>query len=102
MDIERGLRMLLNIRAALKDDNDLSLKIANMGCQAFSSVLDDFILAVFAVDRTAQTYKRVAELHKDTIDEYAELVGDLEELDDEARAQIRAIVNEAHKNADDE
>ena len=96
MDIERGIRALLSIRASLKDDNDLSFKVARYGCQALVSVLDDFIGNVLKLERECADYKFKVRLKDDTIDEYMALVGDLEELDDEAREKIRAIVKEAH------
>lgn len=102
MDVECGVRILLNIRASLKNNNDLSIKVARRGCQSLVSILDEFIGDVLILERECQGYKLMVKLRDDTIDEFMALVGDIEELDEEACEKIRAIVKEAHDNADND
>lgn len=100
MNIESGLGMLLRLRAKMRADTILAVRIFGLSHYSTIDGIDEIINNMLMLERENREKDRVISLKDEAINEYMELVGDLEELDDDARDKIRTIVKEAHSNAD--
>ncbi len=98
----RIVGLLIDIRAALMDDNDLSLKVARMGWIAAVNYLDAAIEKIVKLESLCAMYKRQHADDKEMLDMYRNMLSyyDDNTLSDKRKAELKALVDKWH--AEDE
>lgn len=91
----RIVRMLMDIRAALMDNNDLSLKIARLGWIAAVNYLDAAIENIVKLESLCAIQKRQLEDNKELLEMYSNMLGDYDDntLSYERKVELKALVD---------
>lgn len=100
----RIVGLLMDIRLALMDDNDLSLKVARRGWIAAVNDLDAAIEKIVKLESQCAVYKRQLADDKELLEMYSNMLGDYDDetLSDERKAELKALVNKWQKEDDSE
>lgn len=95
----RIVGLLMDIRLALMDDNDLSLKVARRGWIAAVNDLDAAIEKIVKLESLCAVYKRQHADDKELFEMYSNMLGgyDAETLSDECKAELKALVDKWQK-----
>ncbi len=95
----RIVGLLMDIRSALMDDNDLSLKVARRGWIAAANDLDTAIEKIVKLESQCAIYKRQLADDKELLEMYDNMLGgyDDEILSDERKAELKALVDKWQK-----
>lgn len=87
--------LLMDIRAALMDNNVLSLKVARHGwCTALED-LEKAIEQIITLESMCARYKRQRADDKELLEMYSNMLGDYDDntLSDERKAELKALVD---------
>lgn len=89
-----SIRMLMNLKQALLDDNDLSLKVTRCGSIAAAHHFDDLIEAALDLETDYHSLRNEYIAVREENRMYHELLGDRapDQLLEEEKAQIQALV----------
>ena len=90
----RSVELLMTIRAALMDDNDLSLKVARRGWIAAVNGLDKAIEVIVKLESLCAVYKRQLADNEALMTMYDSMLGGYDNgtLTDERKAELKAMV----------
>lgn len=100
----RSVMLLMDMRSALMDDNDLALSVARRGWIAAVSGLDGAIEVIVKLESMCAAYKRQLADNKELLTMYSDMLGDYDEemLSDERKAELKALVDKWQKEDEDE
>lgn len=95
----RIVGLLLDIRAALMRDNNLSLRVARRGCFAATDALDTTIETLIELESAYEQCKMERDGQKELVEMYSNMLGDYdaETLSDERKAELKALVDKWQK-----
>lgn len=91
----RIVGLLMDIRAALMDNNDLSLKVARRGWYTALAGLENAIEQIITLESLCAIYKRQRADDKELLEMYSNMLGDYDDntLSDERKAELKALVD---------
>lgn len=95
----RWIQMLLAIKQACMEDNDLSNKVCGCGRMAVAHYMDELIACVVKLETACEEYFSAMEIEKNENLEYFELLGGYtpDILDDAQIDEVKAIVKKWHE-----
>ena len=99
----RWIRLLLMIKQACMDDNDLSMKVCGCGKFAVARYMDEMIACVVNLETACEEYFDAMELNENECQEYYELLEGFKPdlLSDAQIAEVKALVKK-WKESDEE
>lgn len=94
-ETQRIVGLLMNIRAALMDNNDLSLKVARRGWIAAVNGLDRAIEIIVKLESLHTMHERQLADNAELLTMYNSMLGGYDEnmLTDERKAELKALVD---------
>ena len=100
----RIVGLLMDIRAALMDNNDLSLKVARRGWCVALRDLEKAIEYIITLESMCVEYKGMIADDKVQLEMYSNMLGDYDAdmLSDERKAELKALVDEWQKEDENE
>lgn len=99
----RIVGLLMDIRAALMDNNVLSLKVARRGwCVAIGDI-EKAIEQIITLESMCAEYKGKLADDKELLEMYSNMLGDYDDtLSDERKAELKALVDKWQKEDETE
>lgn len=87
--------LLMDIRTALMDNNDLSLNVARRGWFAAVNDIDEAIEKIVRLESLCAIQKRQLEDNAELLTMYKSMLGDYDDgtLSDERKAELKALVD---------
>lgn len=91
----RWIQLLLKIKQACMDDNDLSMKVCGCGKFAVARYMDELIACAVKLETACEEYFDVMERNEEENTAYYELLGGYtpDMLTEAERADMKAMVN---------
>ena len=99
----RWIHLLITIKQACMEDNELSMKVTGCGKLAAARYIDDLIACAVKLETACEDYFEAMERNKNECQEYYELIEGFtpDMLSDAQIAEVKAIVKK-WKEADEE
>lgn len=102
--ISRQISTLAHIRDGLKDDNDLSLKVARSGKFVAMRDLEEVIETLLKLERNYLIFRNDYEIYKEQCQEYSDFLSGYtpDILEDERKAEVKALIEKWQKEDEEE
>lgn len=92
-----SIRMLLAAKSAILEDSSLSVPVFHTSNLIAAVKIDDLVSAVMTMETNISEYKRLLEVEDELFGDYV-----LDDLPDEQKEEIRAMVERWKKEDDDD
>ena len=95
---------LMHIRETLKNDNELSLKVAKCGKFTAMRDINDAIETILRLERNYLIFRSDCEIYKEQCREYSDFLGGFtpDILEDERKAEVKALIEKWQKEDEEE
>lgn len=103
-ETRRIVGLLMDIRAALMDNNDLSLKVARRGWYVALEGLENAIEQIITLESMCAMYKRQRADDKEMLEMYRNMLGDYDDntLSDARKAELKVLVDKWQEEDEEE
>ena len=100
----RPITMLLDIKQALMQDNDLSIKVAKCGKQVVADYIDRLVSSVMMLETYCDKYEGYFKIYREECEAYADLLCGLstDQLTADEKEQIKALAQTFIKEDEEE
>lgn len=95
---------LMHIRESLKNDNELSLKVAKCGKFTAMRDINDAIETILRLERNYLIFRSDFEIYKEQCQEYSDFLSGYtpDILEDERKAEVKALVEKWQKEDEED
>lgn len=102
--IPRQISTLMHIRENLKDDNELSLKVARSSKFTAIRDINDVIETLLTLERNYLIFRSDCEIYKEACREYSDFLGGFtpDILEDERKAEVKALIEKWQKEDEED
>lgn len=103
-ELHNAISLLTCLRGRLCCDNDASLKYGQRGKQALKIAIDRATMYILTLDRELSDATETRDIFREICKRYDEVWGDydLDNVTDERKAELRALIEKWEREDDDE